>query len=155
MTPRVFLTSFFLSRGLPEEVARYSCAVYQPQGFDYPKVDWTDIRDDQGNWIRPRNFLSEPNPPAAYRQALMNLYDRRLAQAKYWALDVAAEGRDVALCCWCPYDRAAKRQLEQFGSYICHTAVLSEFIFTRLGLPVWEDGDRRQMYPLTQIRGIA
>lgn len=144
----IYLTSFDRSVKLPKTIKKLSAAVYQPYGFKYPKVDWTDIRDQNGNWIRPRNFLGEPSPLIAYRQALIDLYMSRLPEAQDWAWSL--EG-DVALCCWCPYDKAAQRQLKEHGSFVCHTAVLGEFISNALQLPVWYDGDRRQMAVLTQL----
>lgn len=143
----VYLTSFFKSHGLPDGVVPYSAAVYQPKGYGYPKVPWTDIRPDGGQWIRPREFLSEANPLDGYRKALLDLYGGRKDEACAWRDSLA---HDVALCCWCPYDRAAQRQLGDFGSFVCHTAVLGEFIYNELGVAVWEDADRRKMAVLTQ-----
>lgn len=147
MLRHVYLTSFFLSHCLPPGVEPMSVAVYQPRGFNYPKVAWADIRPDGEHWIRPRDFISQPDPLKAYHDALFALYESRIEAARYWANTLQ---NDVALCCWCPNDRAARRQIEQFGSFVCHTAVLSEFIFRRLGLAVWEDGDRRHMAVLGQ-----
>lgn len=143
----VYLTSFLRSHSLPPGVVPYSAAVYQPKGYDYAKVVWTDIRRQDGEWIRPRQFIDCDAPLAAYRAALMRLYAERLDDAIVWR---DATPHDVALCCWCPHDKAAKRQLEQWGSFVCHTAVLSEFIHDRLGVAVWEDGERRHMAVLGQ-----
>ena len=142
----VYLTSFFRSHELP--AVPHSCAVYPPKGYEHlPKVAWTDIRDDTGRWIRPRDFIMQPRPLQAYRDALYAQYLGRLDEARAWAQGLIW---DVALCCWCPYDKAARRQLEQFGSFVCHTAVISEFVENELGLRVWEDGDRRRMAVLQQ-----
>lgn len=142
----VYLTSFFRSHDLPPGVVPYSAAVYQPRGYSYPKVNWTDIRLG-AQWIRPRQFIAEARPLQAYRDALWDLYESRRREAAVW---VAETPHDVALCCWCPHDKAAKRQLEEWGSFVCHTAVLSEFIYDRLGIAVWEDGERRHMAVLQQ-----
>lgn len=151
MIRNVYLTSFRQSHSLPAGVVPYSAAVYQPRGYSYPKVAWTDIRRESGEWIRPRQFLHAERPLEAYRDALLKLYESRLLQAQTWAEQTE---HDVALCCWCPHDRAAKRQLEEWGSFVCHTAVLSEFIYKRLLIAVWEDGERRHMAVLAQ-KGIA
>lgn len=143
---QVYFTSFFKAKDLPEGVIPYSAAVYQPKGFNFEKVAWTDIRKD-GKWTRPREFLDCPNPLHGYREAMLDLYESRYEEALEWANSLR---EPVALCCWCPYDRAAQRQLKDFGSFVCHTAVLSEFCSERLGLPVWEDSDRRRMSVLTQ-----
>lgn len=142
----VYLVSFFQSHALPPGVIPMSAAVYQPRGYAYEKVAWTDIRRD-GQWIRPRDFISFPYPLQAYRDALYGLYLGRRDEAVRWRDETP---HDVALCCWCPHDKAAKRQLEQFGSFVCHTAVLSEFIYRELGVAVWEDGERRHMAVLGQ-----
>ena len=143
----VYLTSFFQSHSLPDDVVPMSAAVYQPKGYSYPKVDWTDIRNLDGEWIRPRDFIQFAHPLQAYRDALYQQYMLRRALAIHWR---DTTPHDVALCCWCPHDRAAKRQMEQFGSFVCHTAVLSEFIYRELGVAVWEDGERRHMAVLGQ-----
>jgi hypothetical protein len=136
----VLMTSFFQSRKSPFPC--YSAAVYQPRGFAYPKIDWTDIRDANGSWIRPREFLGEPDPAKAYYAAMLAHYDEREEEAVRWA-----EACDcLTMCCWCPFDRAAKRQLQEFGSFICHTGPLGEFIETRLNIPVFYDRDRLSMY---------
>jgi len=146
----VYFTSFQMSAVLPPGVTRMSVAVYQPKGYDYPKVDWTDIRRE-GHWIRPRDFLSFEQPLVAYHDALYALYMERKQEAEWWR---DATPWDVALCCWCPYDQAAQRQLKDFGSFVCHTAVLSEYIYNELGVAVWEDGNRRHMAVLGQ-KGLA
>lgn len=121
----------------------YSAAVYQPKGYKYPKVAWTDIRDASGKWTRPREFLDHDDPALAYFDAMLAHYDARLDEAREWAQNAPDK---VALCCWCPYDRAAKRQIEEFGSFICHTGPLGLFIEDRLGVTVTYDIDRDKMY---------
>lgn len=144
----IYLSSFKDSINLPEGVELWSAAVYQPKGYELPKAEWTDIRDKSGMWIRPREFISTDNPPGAYREALYQLYNSRMITALQWYNKV--RDRDVALLCWCPYDKAAQRQLEEFGSFICHTAVLGEWLNSTTGAVVWYDSARLQMLPLTQ-----
>lgn len=60
--------------------------------------------------------------------------------------------------CWCPVEKAAIRQLKEYGSFICHTSVIGEFLATEFGVPVWYDSDRLFMTVLTQHgtdRGLA
>jgi hypothetical protein len=144
----IYLTSFFKSRELPDGVIRYSAAVYQPKGYTFPKVAWTDIRDSTGEWIRPRLFLTDDAPAARYRESLYGLYHTRLDEARRWVDSIG--DNDAALCCWCPFDKAAQRQLKDWGSFICHTAVLGEFLSTELKVPVWYDADRLRLLPLEQ-----
>jgi hypothetical protein len=146
-TKHVYITSFFKSHLVPKEVEKFSAAVYPPKGYEWmPKAMWTDIRDKQGNWTRPRNFEKAENPLMAYRNALWELYSEREREAVRWLSE--REGA-IALCCWCPADRPAQRQLKEWGSFVCHTAVLGEFI-TALGHRVWYDSDRLRMAVLTQ-----
>lgn len=146
--PTIYLTSFFREKELPSDVRRYSAAVFQPKGYQFEKANWTDIRDSAGRWTRPRNFLGERKPAESYRRALLGIYQGRVDEAQRWLGSL--QSRDAALLCWCPYDKAAKRQIEEWGSFICHTAVLGEFLRTTFGVPVWYDADRLQLLPLTQ-----
>jgi hypothetical protein len=147
----IYLTSFAKSKHLPDTIERWSAAVYQPKGFSYPKAEWADIRDETGDWIRPRRFVDEPSPRLAYRQALLDHYEARRDEAMAWL----ADKNDVALLCWCPYERAAVRQMKDWGSFICHTSVLGEFAATLDNTqPVWFDSDRLAMTVLTQ-RSLA
>lgn len=142
----VYMTSFTRSHALPSGVARCAVTVYPPKGYEhYPKIEWTDIRREDGTWIRPREFVSQDEPLLAYWEALLQHYDERLPQAEQWADALLG---DVAMCCWCPHDRAAQRQLEEHQSFVCHTGPLGWWIETRLGLRVWYDEERRNMKAL-------
>ena len=142
----IYLTSFFRVKDLPPGVSTYSAAVYQPKGFDFPKVHWADIRKF-GKWTRPRDFMDTPDPMLYYHDALYELYMSRKGQVEGWLKSL---GGPVALCCWCPYDKAAKRQLDEWGSFICHTGVIGEFLTNEMKVPVWYDGDRRTMTTLAR-----
>jgi hypothetical protein len=151
----IYLTSFLRSKNLPEEVVPWSGAVYQPKGFSFPKADWADIRDGTGDWIRPRRFADFPTPRLAYRAALLDHYGARKTEAVEW-LNANSQHK-LALVCWCPYERAAIRQLKDWGSFICHLSVAGEFLSTlnhKDGLEenwsVWYDADRLSMTVLTQ-----
>lgn len=130
----------------------FSVAVYQPKGVELPEVAWAKITKQDGTWIRPREFISEPDPLRAYHVALLGHYDCREAEAREWfdALKWQVGSHNcIGFCCWCPYERRAQEQLAEHGSFVCHTAVLGEWIETRLGVPVWYDSDRRKMKDLT------
>lgn len=120
----------------------FSAAVYQPKGYAYPKAEWCDIRDENRNWIRPREFMDFPDPLAAYHQKLLAHYRARKREIGEW-LDGLLTGNFI-LCCWCPYERRAREQLEEHGSYVCHTAVVGEAL-EELGVRVWYDSDRLKM----------
>jgi hypothetical protein len=123
--------------------------MYQPKGYLYDRLDWALIGQPDGSgWIRPRNFIQRADPLSAYHDALLMQYIGRTETAKAWFdyMDDTFDG--VTFCCWCPHDRAAQRQMEEHGSFVCHTDVLAEFIETRLGHRVWFDYDRRRMKAL-------
>lgn len=142
------MTSFFRSHGLPPGFVPFSAAVYQPKGYSYVKAPWTDIRDANGNWIRPRNFLSAPDPLAAYHRALLDLYATRTGAIQTFLHSCEVERISPVFCCWCPKDRAAQRQLQEHGTFVCHTAVVGE-VLEQFGVGVWYDDDRRRMKVLT------
>lgn len=142
----VYFTSFQRSHDLPNGVTRFSVAVQWPKGYeDIPRIAWALITDETGKWIRPREFVSDVHPLASYREALMEQYQERLPQAQAWLFNHPG---DIAMLCWCPYDRAAQRQLGDFGTFVCHTGVLAEFVDAQLGCQVWLDADRRLMKAL-------
>lgn len=138
---QVRMTSFRAQDTLGGEPV--SVAVYQPRGLEFPKVEWTDIRNEAGKWTRPREFLDEDDPAEAYWAAILELYDTRLEEARAWAENAS---EFVAMMCWCPYDKAAQRQLQEFGSFICHTGPLGEWIVDNLKVSVGYDTDRNRMY---------
>lgn len=148
----VYFTSFQRSHGLPERLVRYSCAVQWPAGYEnIPRVEWTLILDNAGKWIRPREFVAAAShygedPLVLYRSALLAQYEQRRIAARQW---LEAQVCDFAMLCWCPYDRAAQRQLGEFGTFVCHTDILAEFMEKALGCQVWRDSDRRLMKALS------
>ena len=137
------ITSFSRSLGVANSMATYSAAVYQPKGFNYPKAEWADIRNDEGRWIRPRDFIGEDEPLLQYHHALLNLYYSRRDDIGAWLSPLG--NLPFVLCCWCPYDRAAQRQIAEHGSFVCHTAVIGEHLERHHGVQVFYDDDRRKM----------
>lgn len=146
---QVYLTSFFQSSKLNPSIKRWSGAVYQPKGYNYPKADCWDIRKD-GKWIRPREFLEAEKPLIEYRNALWELYDSRRPQIEQWLGQHGWDEQFAAVCCWCPSDKAAKKQLDLFGSFVCHTSVVGEYLSEEMKIPVWYDSDRLKMAVLSQ-----
>jgi len=138
----ILLTSFKRSLKLPISFSKYSVAVYQPKGFNYPKLRIFEIVDHTGRWIRPSNFVKDSDPLISYRDTLYNLYSTRKNSIENWFNSII--GQDVALCCWCPYDRAAQRQLKEHGSFVCHTEVIRYFA-KYLGFNLDIDFDRQKM----------
>jgi hypothetical protein len=128
----------------------YSIAVYQPRNFpELPVAPVFNILDEEGKWIRPRNFMQPGHVPEEnyellkdYRDALLRLYDGRRAAINRWLKDGP---KRAVLCCWCPYDRAAQRQLQDFGSFVCHSGVVGLYL-KMLGVRVQYDKDREKMW---------
>jgi len=124
----------------------WSGAVYQPHWLPQrPKAEWMDIREDGHSWIRPREFMDRNLPLDGYFQALQELYESRLDQIWKWA-DAARllEGVVTWVCCWCPYDQAAKRQLAEYGTFVCHLAAVGRML-NQLGFKIQYDQDRTRM----------
>lgn len=134
----------------------FSVAVYQPSWYrGLLKLDIFDIRKGS-TWIRPREFLppehdpSQPNPALLqrYHDTLVELYEERFRDTSKFLtekrlLESARTGR-AAFCCWCPYDQAAKRQLHDYGSFVCHTWPIETFLRSQ-GFDVVRDKDRKDM----------
>ena len=143
-----YLTSFKVAYELGfanhEDNEVWSSAVSQPHWYPQrPKAGWMDIRPVAGGtWIRPREFISMDKPLEGYFQALQELYNSRRDEALEWAETRPVP--NVVICCWCPYDKAAQRQLAEHGSFVCHTAAVGEFL-KGLGFGVVADEDRKKM----------
>jgi hypothetical protein len=104
-----------------------------------------DIRPVKGGkWIRPREFLDHHKDPlTGYFDALLDLYESRHSDVERW-VEVTAAHEQTWVACWCPYDTAAKKQIEEWGTYVCHTAAVG-LTLERMGLPVVYDKDRGRM----------
>lgn len=140
-----FLTSFRKAVELDETVWDiWSSAVYQPHWLPQrPKAKWMDIRPDfKGTWIRPREFIEMDYPLDGYFDTLATLYDSRQPMINEWLASLP--DKDIAICCWCPYDKAAQRQLEEHGTFVCHTAAVGSKLES-MGLWVDYDNDRERM----------
>jgi hypothetical protein len=154
MKPTIYLSSFrqYHTGDIARRIGQpFSIAVYQPQWWkEVPEAPLFNILNEKGDWIRPREFIppnhdgTKPSQKVlqAYFEALFALYDTRRDQIRFWlrSQDVPR----IGLLCWCPYDRAAKRQLEDFGSFVCHSAAVGEYL-KRLGYRVLRDVDRKRM----------
>ena len=150
----VYLTSFkryFESKCMPG----YSIAVYQPRWYQQlPKIDMFDIRDATGQWTLPRNFVvvdgsgkqtnSDMDVLRAYHDTLVAMYHERYKVPGSFP-EIT---KDVAFCCWCPYEKAAKRQLEHYGTFVCHSMAVETFL-KEIGINVLRDKDREKMVRLT------
>lgn len=153
--PPIILTSF-QQRHLMKDILKqwqpkwkaYSIAVYQPQWFDtLPKCSAFNILDKNNIWIRPRNYEKFRKPLVQYGQDLYELYHTRRARIERW-LTLIQKYERVYLCCWCPYDRAAQRQIKQHGTFVCHSAAVEWFLRENFGIVCIRDNDRDKMIEL-------
>jgi hypothetical protein len=160
----IYLTSFKAYWEGEDDVCTYtykmpafSIAVYQPKWYwNLEPLRLFDIRD-RGRWIRPRDFITEEASTAPdhelllrYHLKLYSMYTERWdRQPEYEqkAFLRRVQSQDEAWCCWCPYDKAAKRQLDTYGSFVCHSWVVETFLKT-LGVDVQRDEDRERMVRL-------
>lgn len=115
---------------LPQTRA-WSAAIYQPKWFHpLPAATCWDIRR-KGKWIRPREFLNKDKPHIAYSDYLDMVYESRKEEIGRWLEHVEREDGGAILCCWCPNDKAAQRQLKEFGSFVCHLSVIYRYLLRR------------------------
>jgi hypothetical protein len=160
----VLLTSFkrFHANTSSKRIPGYSIAVTQPDWQpELPMLHLFDIRDPNngGAWTKVRDFVDESGDDLGavkrYHEHLLDMYQRRytyeqsLGQLGTQIAELIPMFRhDVALCCWCPYTKAAKSQIERFGTFVCHSMVVETFL-RRGGLKVVRDKDReKQMVTL-------
>jgi hypothetical protein len=151
----IFLTSFKRYFDSKCAVPGYSIAVYQPRWYPkLPKIDMFDIRDENGQWTLPRNFVifdefgeqknSDMDVLRDYHDTLVAMYHTRFKILG----SIPEITKDAALCCWCPYEKAAKRQLEHYGTFVCHSMAVETFL-KEIGIEVVRDKDREKMVMIT------
>lgn len=107
----------------------WSAAMYQPHWYPgkLRQLGIFLIQEQPGwDWIRPRMFAHYKEPLVEYGHELYQLYKLRKDRIERWVDHV--QGKSVALCCWCPYDKAAQRQLKEHGSFVCHLGVVAWFL---------------------------
>jgi hypothetical protein len=132
----------------PESLTAYSIAVYQPRWYpELPTLQTFDIRDG-GRWTRPADFIPADHNPEEPDAVLLDKYHDSLV-GLYWSRRhdpaLAPLFKDhVALCCWCPYDKAAQRQLRDYGTFVCHSWAV-ETVLLSWGVEVVRDDDREWM----------
>ena len=119
----ITLTSF--QDGRTQTPFKVSAARWAPSfATDWPTAEWAQPQRADGTAIKLRDFGVDPIP--AYTEYMMQLYRDRWPAIKAW-LDEYSD-TDMALCCWCPMTKVAKRQIEQFGTFHCHLWVVSRVL---------------------------
>lgn len=135
----------------------YSIAVYQPSWFSpLPKLETFDIRREGGAWVRPRDFLKtsqvlvdrseKPDMELLqrYHDTLLGMYKKRMDDYGTSLAGPVWTEKNIVMCCWCPYDKAAQRQLKDYGSFVCHSWAVETFL-KEYGVEVVRDKDREKM----------
>jgi len=125
----IILTSFENSKKLLKKqvfenvnVNTYSVSRKQPTGFSYIDLPFFAARDIHGNKLRLINGIEE------YRRKLLEFYDTVYqSHIVPWVLDLRPGDIDI-ICCWCPYSESTKRQIRQYGSFVCHTGIIGSIV---------------------------
>ena len=122
-----------------------SIAMYQPKWYEaLPTLDMFLINDEHGNWIKPGNF--QDSPVEEYAGVLSHEYHKRYDDIWKWLeTNKLFKNTDIALCCWCPHASAASKQIAQHGTYICHSAVVEQFLMEHFDVEVVRDAERSNM----------
>ena len=146
---KIFITSFrhyWGNKKLYGSLPAFSVAVYQPNWYEQlEQADVFEIRDRDGTWIRPQLFANSANPLQAYGDELYWLYTTRMMLVNNFLKQFHNNDR-LIFCCWCPYEKRTKAQINRYGSYVCHTGVIKWFIEKEFGgIKVIVDEDRRNM----------
>lgn len=114
--------------------------MYQPSGFDYPKLEFFDIRKNGIKYTASKFPTVEE-----YRDATYTLFWSRRKGIKRWLDKVYKSEEDAALCCWCPYSRKAQKILNQHGNFICHTEIVRRILIDLdSNLIILNDADRQK-----------
>jgi hypothetical protein len=140
----VVLSSFKRWRRRPEPA--YSIARWQPADRPLTSVDAEVPRYPQLEHLspahtRPRDFGGDLS---AYFASLLSRYELLDTFVDGYVETLRQHEGDVGLLCWCPYARPARRQLAEFGTFVCHGEVVREVLESH-GLVVTVDADRARM----------
>ena len=120
----ITLTSFVEAREL-EVDERWSGARWAPStARNWPIAEWAQPMRADGTAIKLRDFGKEPLPK--YREYVLGLYRERWVSIREWLRRV--DGLEIALACWCPFTKIARRQLEEWGTFHCHLGVVGEVL---------------------------
>src|SRR3990170_1746497 len=134
----IYLTSFYQYHRSThrDRVPGYSIARWQPKWYQPLPA----LRLFHPGQIRPRDFGGDLQ---AYHETLLVIFRQRYTShdQRKWPWK---QNGDIALCCWCPYAKAATRQIKEFGTFVCHSWPAETFL-KELGLEVIRDGDRKGM----------
>lgn len=121
----VMLTSFNEAKKL-KCGNKFSVARTKPQwAKNYQELMFLAPFDPEGNAITLRRFPHDPT--GGYAAELKRAYLSRWHKIDEWlrGLDVT---RQYVLCCWCPHSSTSKRQIQEYGTFACHTLLIAKMI---------------------------
>ena len=99
---------------------RFSVARFQPEGFDYPALEFLSAVDKNGDKL----LLGDP---LEFEDRLKEGFKARWNEIDEW-LKSLSNDRHIALACWCPYSKQSQKQLKEHGSFYCHTGLIGKLI---------------------------
>lgn len=122
----IMLTSFVEARRLDTRLwTPWSAARWAPDfAQQWPVAKWAAPLRPDGTAVKLRDFGDDPLPK--YRTYVLDLYRSRWPAIRDWVFRY--DGTHQALCCWCPFTKTARVQLEHFGSFHCHLGVVAEVL---------------------------
>jgi len=141
----IILTSFKEANWIAEKLNIgkeniYSVARWQPRGYSFKELSFLSATDKDGNKLLLRNF---ENPIQDYAEALKEGYRARWKEIKQW-LDSLDNDKDIILVCWCPHSSQTKKQIEEYGTFCCHTGLIGKMINKHRPVTVVLDRERHK-----------
>ena len=123
----ILLTSFKKSLKLKgkSNIEFYSVSRWQPSNFFYPSLDFLGAynKNKQRLFLKGRN-----NPLQSYQHDLFEYYVSQWKKINSWLTSLNNNDKLIVLCCWCPYSNSTKKQIQNFGSFACHTGLIGKII---------------------------
>lgn len=116
----IVLTSFVEAlRGEWDE--RFSAARWAPDfAREWPVLEfWQPLRDGKPVLLRQYPDVR------SYYEDLYEMF-REHGDSRFWV--DAADGLDVAVCCWCPNTKKAREQIAVHGSMVCHLGAVAKLL---------------------------
>jgi hypothetical protein len=142
----ILLSSFKKSKEVIKKIpdsCHYSVSRWQPSGFSYNILDFLGAYYKNGNGLLLQN---RTNPLQSYQHDLFKYYVSRWEEIVLWLTTIQNSDKLIVLNCWCPYSKATKNQIKNFGSFACHTGLIGKIINSYFpDIELYLDKDRHQM----------
>jgi len=121
----VILSSFKKSKkilNLFDNIKPYSVSRFNPSGYPYERLEFLSAYDVNGNRLRLKG-----SSPEQYRHEWLKYIVKNKEIVFNW-LDNLDNNVHILLCCWCPYSQSIKKQIKNYGSFVCHTGLIGNLI---------------------------